>query len=638
MPLNNPPVSSGASPRLCFLCYPQIRQLAMPVLAEYRGRAEIEVVEGAFGNALSLAQSRVNAGSVDVFVSAGSNASLLRQSLQAPVATIQLSGFDIMQCLIKASTLTQRIGIVMFGQNIPELDAVRHLLNIEIRQHVYQSREDVRTAIGSLKADGFEVVVGPSLAVSMAEEAGLKGLLAYSIGSIRQGFEHALELARVARLEAGRYEQLSSVLHNLHDAVLAVDRQERIVAINPAMQRLLGHPEHAALGLPLSELVPELSLVTTLRSGRVERGVVQRYAGRDWVLNRTPMREAGEVVGAALTVYDAGTIHEADNRLRMQQRQLQNTARHHFDDLLGLSSSLQRTVATARRYAQTDLGVLLVGESGTGKEMFAQAMHNESARRGRPFVAINCAAFPETLLESELFGHEEGAFTGARRGGRRGLFEAAHTGTLFLDEIGDMPLTLQTRLLRVLQEREITRLGSNQAIPIDVRIMAATHQDLPALLHERHFRQDLYYRLNTLRLALPALRERRSDIPALVQALVASCLDRLRAPRPVAEALEPLMPHLMAHSWPGNVRELENISERIAVYLMQFKPGTAVDFGPFQLECPELFHTQPHFPLKQLPARIERAQQALKEQGGSHARAARQLGIARTTLWRWLRQ
>jgi propionate catabolism operon transcriptional regulator len=638
MPLNNPPASSGALPRLCFLCYPQIRQLAMPVLAEYRDRAEIEVVEGAFGNALSLAQSRLNVGAVDVFVSAGSNSSLLRQSLQAPVATIQLTGFDIMQCLIKASALTQRIGIVMFGQNIPELDAVRHLLKIEIRQHVYQSREDVRTAIGSLKVDGFEVVVGPSLAVSMAEEAGLKGLLAYSIASIRQGFEHALELARVARLETGRFEQLSSVLHNLHDAVLAVDRQERIVAINPAMQRLLGHPEHAALGLPLSELAPELSLVTTLRSGQVERGVVQRYAGRDWVLNRTAMREAGEVVGAALTVYDAGTIHEADNRLRMQQRQLQNTARHHFDDLLGRSSSLLKTVATARRYAQTDLGVLLVGESGTGKEMFAQAMHNESARRGRPFVAINCAAFPETLLESELFGHEEGAFTGARRGGRRGLFEAAHTGTLFLDEIGDMPLTLQTRLLRVLQEREITRLGSNQAIPIDVRIMAATHQDLPALLHERRFRQDLYYRLNTLRLALPALRERRSDIPAMVHALVALCLDRLRASRPMAEILEPLMPHLMAHCWPGNVRELENISERIAVYLMQFRPGTAVDFGPFQLECPELFHLQSPSSLMQLPARIKRAQQALKEQGGSHARAARQLGIARTTLWRWLQQ
>ncbi len=638
MRLNARTSARGGRYRLCFLCYPQIRRLAMPVVADYTERAEIEMVEGAFADALAIAQSRLDEGAVDVFVSAGSNASLLRKALHAPVATIQLTGFDIMQALIKASGFTKRVGIVMFGQTIPELDAVRDLLNIEIRQYAYQSREDVRACIESLRTTGFEVVVGPSLAVAMAEEAGLRGLLAYSVASIRQGFEDALELARVARLESSRYEQLNGVLHNLHDAVLAVDREERVLVINPAMQRLLGKAEDTALGMRLSALDPELSLADTLRNGRAERGAVQRYAGRDWVVNRTPMRESGEVVGAALTLYDAGTIHEADNRLRMQQRQLQSTARHRFDDLLGRSTPLLRAVSTARRYAQTDLSVLMVGESGTGKEMFAQAMHNESARRGRPFIAVNCAAFPEALLESELFGHEEGAFTGARRGGRRGLFEAAHTGTLFLDEIGDMPLTLQTRLLRVLQEREITRLGANLAIPIDVRIMAATHQDLPALVADRRFRQDLYYRLNTLRLALPALRERRSDIPAMAQTLIAQCLARLGSPRPLAGLLEPLLPHLLAHGWPGNVRELENICERIAVYLVQFKPGTAVDFGPFQLECPELFHSQMRASLGPLPSRKERAQQALREHDGQHAQAARHLGVGRTTLWRWLRE
>src|SRR5690606_6939405 len=176
-------------------------------------------------------------------------------------------------------------------------------------------------------------------------------------------------------------------------------------------------------------------------------------------------------------------------------------AKHYYAELEAASPSLAPVIATAQRYAQSDLTILISGESGTGKEMFAQAIHNASARADRPFVAINCAAFPETLLESELFGYEDGAFTGARRGGRRGLFEAAHTGTLLLDEIGDMPLPLQSRLLRVLQEREVVRLGGVTPIPIDVRFLASTHQPLRAMLDERRFREDLFYRLNILQLA-----------------------------------------------------------------------------------------------------------------------------------------
>jgi propionate catabolism operon transcriptional regulator len=637
MSLNRRAAHPGGLPRLCFLSYPQIRQLAMPVLAEYAARAEIETVDAAFGDALTVARERLQAGTVDVFVSAGSNASLLRQSLSAPVATVQLTGFDIMQALIKASAFTARVGIVMFGQTIPELDAVRQLLNIEIRQHAYRSREEVRSAIENLKSAGFGVVVGPSLAVAMAEEAGLRGMLAYSLASIRQGFDDALELARVARLESGRYEQLNGVLHNLHEAVLAVDARERILVLNPAMQRLLGVDESTALGVELSTLAPSLSLADTLSKGLTERGVVQQHAGRDWVLSRTPMREAGKVVGAALTMVDARTIHEADNRLRIQQRRQQNTARHTFADLLGQSPSLMGAMATARRYAQTDLGVLLLGESGTGKELFAQAMHNESTRRGKPFMAVNCAAFPETLLEGELFGHEEGAFTGARRGGRRGLFEAAHTGTLFLDEIGDMPMTLQTRLLRVLQEREVTRLGANHAIPIDVRIIAATHQDLPAWVAQGRFRQDLYYRLNTLRLLLPPLRQRPEDIAPMFRALVARSLARLGVPIRRADALLPLMPSLAAYPWPGNVRELENACDRMAVGLAQFRTDDAVDLAAIRAECPEIFDPVPAQAAVRPSERRQRAQQALIDQGGNHARAAIQLGIGRTTLWRWLK-
>src|SRR5690606_10700421 len=230
------------------------------------------------------------------------------------------------------------------------------------------------------------------------------------------------------------------VLHSLQDAVLAVDRDHRIIAGNPSVQRLLDHDAPAMVGQPLNRLRPGLTLRATLDTGQPESAGPLRPGGRDWLANRTPIRERGAVVGAALTLYDAGRIHEADTSLRVQQRRRQNTAKYQFAELIGRSPPFLRAVQTARRYAQTDLTVLIAGESGVGKELFAQAMHNESRRADRPFVAVNCASFPESLLESELFGYEEGAFTGSRRGGKRGLFEAAHTGTLFLDEIGDMPL------------------------------------------------------------------------------------------------------------------------------------------------------------------------------------------------------
>ena len=632
------PALRTSLPRLCFLSYRHIREFAMPVVAEYAHRADIEVVDGTFDGAVAVAQERIRRGEVDVFVSAGSNAHILRSGVRLPVATIQLGGFDILQALIKARRISSRVGVVMYGQTIPELDEVKTLLNIEIAQHAYHTPDDARRQFEQLREAGFEVIVGSSLVVELAQEAGLHGLLAYSLASIRKGFEDAIELARVARLEASRYEQLNSVLHNLQDAVLAVDGQHRIIAVNPPMQQLLGRGQAMLLGQPLEDIEPQLSLQATLQFGLQEPGVVQRLAQRDWVVHRTPIRERGEIAGAALTLYDARVIHEADTSLRIQQRRRQSTARHRFSTMVGQSPALKKAIAAAQRFARTDLTVLIEGESGVGKELFAQAIHNESARAARPFVVANCAAFPDALLESELFGYEDGAFTGSRKGGKRGLFETAHTGTLFLDEIGDMPLALQTRLLRVLQEREITRLGATVPIPVDVRVIVATHQPLQEMLAERRFRQDLYYRINTLRLPLPSLRDRSDDIAVLAQTLLARCLDRHGCRMDAGRVLAPLLPDLIAYAWPGNVRELENITERLAVTLLQFESEREIVYAALRQDCPEIFARES---LKSATAPSglslkERAVAAIAAANGRKQDAAAQLGVSRATLWRWL--
>jgi propionate catabolism operon transcriptional regulator len=624
-------------PRICFLGYRQIAALAAPVLAEYAHRAEIEVVEGAFDMALVNARERIRRGTADVFMSAGANGAILRKNLAAPVAIIQLDGFSLMQALLKARAISARVGVVTYGRTIPELDDIKGILKLEVAQYAYETTDDAHRCCERLRQDGFAVIVGSSVVVEIAQGQGLHGLLAYSLNGIRRGLEDAIELARVSRLESGRYQQLNAVLGNLHEAVLAVDRRHSVIAINSRMQQLLNNSDDSLLGKRLDTIAPELSLERTMESGVEQRAAVLRFARRDWIVNRTPIREYGEIVGAAVTLYDAQSITEADTSLRIQQRKGQAAARYSFADLIGSSRQFARAIATARRFARTDLTVLIAGESGSGKELFAQAIHNDSARAGQPFVALNCAAFPESLLESELFGHEEGSFTGARRGGKRGLFESAHTGTLFLDEIGDMPLSLQTRLLRVLQEREITRVGGTATIPVDVRVIAATHQPLHEMIAERRFRQDLYYRINTLRLALPALRERADDIAPLARALVARSIARLGSELDAEAALAPLLPLLAAYDWPGNVRELENIADRIAVYVMQFTDAERIDYHGLRDDCPELFAAGAPLDGTESDAR-SRLLQELALSNGNRALAAHKLGISRSTLWRWMKQ
>ncbi|MFC4933182.1 propionate catabolism operon regulatory protein PrpR [Massilia sp. GCM10023247] len=347
----------------------------------------------------------------------------------------------------------------------------------------------------------------------------------------------------------------------------------------------------------------------------------------------------------------ARLTHLEASRIRRGPANEARRARRGLNDLRGESDAMERLRQTVVLYARSPATVLIQGETGSGKELVAQAIHREGPRSlgtNRPFVAVNCGAIAESLLESELFGHEEGAFTGARRGGHAGLFEAANGGTLFLDEIGEMPLALQTRLLRVLEEREVMRVGGTRPVPIELRVISATHCDLESRVREGRFRADLFYRLAVLRLALPPLRARVDDIAPLAEWSLKGALAALGArPHPNLHAeLRACAPLLERYGWPGNVRELRNLTERLALFLaaeplQALTPAFLLSVAPElgQAGMPALGRTDavPASVASAASPASEPAAEVVARFGGSREAAARHLGISRTTLWRRLK-
>jgi propionate catabolism operon transcriptional regulator len=344
------------------------------------------------------------------------------------------------------------------------------------------------------------------------------------------------------------------------------------------------------------------------------------------------------------------------NRSRVRGAVVTDTlrAKHGINDLRGDSTAMETVRQSVVLYAKSPATVLIQGETGCGKELVAQAIHREAPRtlgQNRPFVAVNCGAIAESLLESELFGHEEGAFTGARRGGHAGLFEAANRGTLFLDEIGEMPLTLQTRLLRVLEEREVVRVGGTRPIPVNVRIISATHCDLEQRVRDGRFRADLFYRLAVLRLMLPPLRARAEDVLPLAEWSLKNALASLGArPHPNLHAeMTACAPLLQRYDWPGNVRELRNLTERLALFLaaeplQALTPAFVLSVAPeiasrpaASLATPLAYSSASPQAIPGLPAPAERVSDVLARFGGRRDAAADYLGISRTTLWRKLK-
>ncbi len=445
-------------------------------------------------------------------------------------------------------------------------------------------------------------------------------------------------------------------LDNLEEGVLFLDQQRRVVAVNEAASRMLGQ-NHDNI---LNKLCPSLFQGTACARSCEKRGhctlmknAIREKKVQDIVVQRpdgmlVPMRMWAMVLPSdEHLAYCAVVLRDRTHEVQLEEAA---SNRMHLGGLVGHSAVMQGLFRQILRAAASEASILITGESGTGKELVARALHENSSRAKGPYVRVHCAAFPEQLLEGELFGHARGAFTGAATA-REGRFEAAHGGTLLLDEIGEVPLSVQVKLLRVLQEREIERLGENQTRKVDVRIIAATHRDLPAMVSRGEFRADLYYRLRVLPLHVPALREHREDIPLLVSTMLANMPARHQG-RDIQFSNEAL-DALGAYSWPGNVRELVNALE----YAMVHVDGTTILARHLPPEIQDACHqiadsravvapapaaalVQRYYraPAQQAGQEKETLLHALKETGGNKAAAAEKLGMSRTTLWKRLKQ
>lgn len=349
---------------------------------------------------------------------------------------------------------------------------------------------------------------------------------------------------------------LNAIIHKINNGVIATDINGNIFICNKTAEKLIHMSKEKILGANADDILPALRINRPLKTGKSEDDIPEFINEHNILANRIPLKNNGVINGALFTFHEFSEVEKIENKLRGHLYAKGHVAKYSFSDILGKSRVLEKQIENAQKFAPLNTTILIQGESGTGKELMAHAIHNASSRRKMPFVAINCAALPRDLLESELFGFEEGTFTGARKGGKVGLFEQSHLGTIFLDEIGEIPLGTQVKLLRVLEAKEVMRIGSDRIIPIDVRVIAATNQNLKRIVEEKKFREDLYFRLNVLKVYMPPLRERKDDILFLAD-FILSEFDKSVENFFSSEIIS----WLENYSWPGNVRELKNIIE-----------------------------------------------------------------------------
>ncbi len=565
----------------------------------------------------------------DILVARGMTHDVLRDMFpDKHVVQIQLSSFDIFDALVQCRKLqAKKIALCLHNVEIHNLDSLQELCGASIRMYDVADEQSAEAAVCEAASEGADTFVGAGTMCGICDRRGLRRVHIHTKhDAVVAAMQEALNAAKTINLERTRSEIINIMLNHNEDGIIAIDDKGRILAINNQAYRVFQLSTVGELiGQPLSSVGASGEWKQLLENGSGKDQIICLHDKKYYVQYK-PLSEMEAGAGALIFIKNTDRIIEEESRIRRGLSEKGLTAKYTFEDILGQSAAIRENIRMAERYSGVNSNVLIIGETGTGKELFAHSIHQASKRSHQPFVALNCAALPENLLESELFGYEAGAFSGASKGGKTGLFELAHKGTIFLDEIGEIPITLQAKLLRVLQEKEIRRIGSTSVHPVDVRVISATNINMEEKIKEGQFRSDLYYRLNLLDISIPPLRERKEDIQELVDHYLTrfACEMGKSIPTVTKDAAR----ILKEHSWPGNVRELRNICERLTV----LNDTSIIDE---ELLCRlKIFRKEEAFSVGETAdSREDSVYDRLKPRKKKKD-LAEELGVSRTTLWR----
>lgn len=614
------------------------------ICRELKMEDQVEFFRNDIDNAITLAKELDRNDSVDAIISRyGIAHMLMQEKLNVPVIEIMVTGQDLAQAFYEAKIRTgvkhPKITYLAFSNMSNDIQRLSRIMGIELEILELESPEDIKRIIDAIPRKSTDILMGGATSMAYGSQ---KGFITQIVESgdcaLREAFKSAQKVILAKRNERRHTEEFMTLVNSVREGVIYISSDLRIQYVNSQAEVLFNLKCEDIKGKELQNIFSDKTSLEELNNALINcknkqecyQDILLEINSKLIAFGIEPVIVNSKVVSMVITLMDVTRIQETEIKVRNEVIKNKFLAKYRFENLVGSSPEITETKRLAREFAAVDTTVLITGESGTGKELFAQSIHNASSRRNGPFVAVNCAALPVNLLESELFGYVEGAFTGAKHKGKAGLFEMTHHGTIFLDEISEMEMYAQSRLLRVIQERQVMRLGDDKYIPVDVRIIVATNKPLAQQVSKGEFRQDLYYRLKVLTFRVPPLRDRNGDIRVLAKYFLDHyCSKHGRVRAFSKEALN----LLEKYSWPGNVRELRYFIERMVIVTKQkeISGGQLMTYWDDQ----DLSSSQNESaPLKPVSDEKERIRQAIEQAEGNISKAARILGIDRSTIYR----
>lgn len=615
--------------------YPEMQK----ILSELVDNTPLKLtcIHAQFEEAAAIAQSMED--EIDVILSRGGTGHFIMNAVSSiPVILIPISPFDLSISVSRLPADIKKVGFFNYARSILGAEQIETLYNKEIHQYPFFNDKTLKENVIAAKKDGCQVVFGGSTGCSYANEAGIQGIeIVSGHESIYQSLLSAIDVVKAKQEERKQAIRLRAAFDSLQEGIVVNDEHGSFTLFNSTAKNLFHVDEETVNTENITTISVGDRSLSAFKNHITETNYLQNLYDKTINTSHIPIYYNQDYIGQVSTLEDVTKIQYLEGKIRKQLSEKGFHAKYSFDDIISKNSQMIDVKKKAQLFAQTNSAIMIEGESGVGKELFAHSIHNASPRQSGPFVAVNCAAIPEPLLESELFGYAPGAFTGARRDGKQGLFELAHNGTIFLDEIGEIPKYIQVRLLRVLQEKEVMRVGDDKIIAVNCRVISATNKKLSDLIRNGDFRQDLYYRLNILTLHVPSLHERPEDIIPLAEHF----FETTNLPSYHFKKARKLIDNLKTYQWPGNVRELSNICLHISALL-----GTdaQIDDSALTQSIHSAVVNQDYIEINinsmlTLKEALEEAEHqyilAILEQTKSNQTlAAKRLGIGRTTLWR----